>query len=208
MADETQTGLGPVATRVIFENDDVKVWEMELAPGELCAMHRHTMDYVLYILEGAPLGVESPDGKPFPLKMKPRATYFIPAGGVESARNIGQSRFREVLIEIKRPARADANPPGFCASEAVAGQEPAPGALTILENERMRVSELTLAPGARTEPRRFPHDAVLYVAEGSGVTPRGEIEPAGGVRWIARGASEEFVNGGASRYRHVMVELR
>jgi len=209
MAQETQAGLGPVATRVIFENGDVKVWEMDLAPGELCAMHRHTMDYVLYILEGAPIGVESPDGKPFTLRMKPRATYFIPAGGVESARNVGQSRFREVLVEIKRPARADANPSGFCASEAVAGQEPAPGAITILENERVRVSELTLAPGARTEPRRFSHDAVLYVAEGSSVTPGGEGEPAAGsVRWIARGASEAFANGNAGRYRHVMVELR
>ncbi len=209
MADETQTDLGPVATRVIFENDDVKVWEMDLAPGELCRMHRHTMDYVLYILEGAPVGVESPGGEPFTLKMKPRATYFIPGGGVESARNVGQSRFHEVLIEIKRPARTDANPSGFCGSEAVAGHEPAPGAITILENERIRVIELTLEPGTQTEPRRLSHDAVLYVAEGTGARAGGEGEPAAGaVRWLSRGASENFVNAGAGRYRHVMVELR
>src|SRR5262245_15041846 len=33
--------LGDVATRVLFENAWVKVWEMTLAPGEISALHRH-----------------------------------------------------------------------------------------------------------------------------------------------------------------------
>jgi len=44
---------GPVATRMIFDNDDVRVWEMDLAPGGVCGLHHHTMDYVLFILSGA-----------------------------------------------------------------------------------------------------------------------------------------------------------
>ncbi|HKM99636.1 MAG TPA: hypothetical protein VJX23_03915 [Candidatus Binataceae bacterium] len=38
--------LGPVATRVAFENDDVRVWEMDLKPGEVCGLHHHTLEYV------------------------------------------------------------------------------------------------------------------------------------------------------------------
>ena len=33
---------GPVATRMIFDNDDVRVWEMDLAPGAVCGLHHHT----------------------------------------------------------------------------------------------------------------------------------------------------------------------
>ena len=40
-----QTGeYGPVATRMIFDNDDVRVWEMDLAPGAVCGLHHHTLD--------------------------------------------------------------------------------------------------------------------------------------------------------------------
>ena len=44
--------LGDVATRLLFENDRVRVWEMDLAPGERSATHRHDLDYVLVQLEG------------------------------------------------------------------------------------------------------------------------------------------------------------
>ncbi|HYA36058.1 MAG TPA: hypothetical protein VEF03_10580, partial [Candidatus Binataceae bacterium] len=119
--------LGPVATRVLFENDDVKVWEMDLKPGEVCGLHRHTMDYVLFILEGANLGVESPGSKPFRFDVTARATYFVPSGGVESAHNVGDTRFFEALFEIKRKARPGAEHLGFVGCEAVAGKDPQPG---------------------------------------------------------------------------------
>jgi hypothetical protein len=50
---------GPVATRMIFDNDDVRVWEMDLAPGAVCGLHHHTLDYVLFILSGANVGAQS-----------------------------------------------------------------------------------------------------------------------------------------------------
>ena len=31
---ETERKLGGIATRVLLENDRVKIWEMDLAPGE------------------------------------------------------------------------------------------------------------------------------------------------------------------------------
>src|SRR5487761_1824340 len=61
--------LGPVATRTLFENDDVRVWEMDLQPGEVCGLHHHTLDYVLFILSSASVGAlrrgeNPPGGKP------------------------------------------------------------------------------------------------------------------------------------------------
>ena len=39
--------LGNVANRLLFENERVKVWEMDLAPGESSDFHEHTLPYVL-----------------------------------------------------------------------------------------------------------------------------------------------------------------
>jgi hypothetical protein len=40
--------IGPPATRLLFENDDVKVWMMDVAPGETYPHHYHHYDYVLF----------------------------------------------------------------------------------------------------------------------------------------------------------------
>ena len=49
MAERT---LGDVATKVLFENDRVRVWEMRLAPGEDSPVHRHDLDYLLVQIDG------------------------------------------------------------------------------------------------------------------------------------------------------------
>jgi len=54
--------LGNVATRLLFENERVKVWEMLLEPGESSDLHRHGLDYVLCILEGTSIDADRPDG--------------------------------------------------------------------------------------------------------------------------------------------------
>lgn len=211
--------LGPVATRVLFENDDVKVWEMDLAPGEVCGLHRHTMDYILYILEGANLGVESPGRKPYSFNVKARGTYFVPAGGVESAHNLGSTRFHEALVELKRKPRPGAERLGFAGCEAVAGKEPEPGEIAILDNDRARVSETTLAPGGESGAKHYSHDAVMFVAEGGRLkiaeaadgggerVREEELEP-NSVMWLPRGARRNFVNASTARWRHLMVELK
>jgi mannose-6-phosphate isomerase-like protein (cupin superfamily) len=221
---EAQTAqYGPVATRVRFENDEVKVWEMDLAPAEVCGLHHHTLDYVLYILEGARVGVESPGRRPYSFVTQSRCAYYVPAGGIESAHNVDPAhRFFEALFELKRPRRQGRAQPGYAASEALAGCAPGSGTLNVLENDRVRVIESTLAPGASNLLVRGGHDAVLYVAEGGTIRlsehPRdGEsggasaeqiVFKAGDVRWLPRGAVREIANLGDSRFRAVCVEIK
>ena len=211
---------GPVATRMIFDNDDVRVWEMDLAAGAICGLHHHTMDYVLFILSGANVGAQAPGGRkmtPFPVKA--RATYFVPAGGIESAHNMGDTRFFEALFELKRPAKPGREKLGFVGCEAVAGKTPEPGTITILDNARVRVSETTLAPGDKSEVRRWSHDTAVYVAEGGPVKivervgdtderSREESHSAGAVLWLRKGTYRGLVNAGTQRYRQIAVELK
>ena len=54
----TERQLGDVGTRLVWENERVRIWEMVLAPGERSAVHEHTLDYLLIPLAGDRIGVE------------------------------------------------------------------------------------------------------------------------------------------------------
>jgi predicted metal-dependent enzyme (double-stranded beta helix superfamily) len=41
-----------VGTRLLFENEVVRVWEMKLAPGDASPAHRHRCDYVIAYASG------------------------------------------------------------------------------------------------------------------------------------------------------------
>ncbi|HEY6624298.1 MAG: hypothetical protein WB765_02130 [Acidimicrobiales bacterium] len=99
--------LGDIATRVLLENDRVKIWEMDLAPGEESAIHEHTMDYILVVIDGDRIaGVPEDDSAGLyneyvEVDVNPGDHFYIEKGGVETARNIGRKRYREIAIELK-----------------------------------------------------------------------------------------------------------
>ncbi len=99
MADRDQ--LGNVATRLLFENERVKVWEMLLEPGESSDLHRHELDYLLYILEGSSIDADRPNAESQRYPVHPGQLVWIARGGTERAVNRSATRFRELLVELK-----------------------------------------------------------------------------------------------------------
>jgi hypothetical protein len=99
--------LGNVATRILFDNERVRVWEMELAPAAKSDTHRHDLDYVLVQIEGDRIAaMPEPDSagayrEYIEGDVVPGKTRFIERGGIETAINIGTRRYREILIELK-----------------------------------------------------------------------------------------------------------
>ena len=100
MAEITEP-LGDVATKLLFENERVKIWEMLLEPGESSDLHRHGLDYVLCILEGTSIDADRPDGTSQRFPVEPGQVVFVPRGGTERAVNRSGTRFREILVELK-----------------------------------------------------------------------------------------------------------
>ncbi|MBV8296705.1 MAG: cupin [Acidimicrobiia bacterium] len=99
--------LGDVGTRLLFENDRVRVWELRLAPGEDSAAHRHDLDHLLIQLSGDRVAVipepdtEGPYKDYLEAEVIPGMTVFVARGGVETARNVGSQPYREIIIELK-----------------------------------------------------------------------------------------------------------
>ena len=67
-----------VGTKLLFENERVRVWDLQLAPGQSTGLHRHEHDY-LYVVIGdgrlqgaegergaATRGLEEQAGRPGP----------------------------------------------------------------------------------------------------------------------------------------------
>lgn len=102
-----QRVLGGVGTKVLMENDRVRIWEMRLDPGQESAVHRHDLDYVLVQIDGDRIaGVPEPDSEGqyneyIEADVVPGNAIYIGRGGVETARNTGQKQYYEILIELK-----------------------------------------------------------------------------------------------------------
>jgi hypothetical protein len=99
--------LGPVGTKVVFENDQVRVWVLRLAPGERSAIHQHDLDHLLIQIRGDRIAVEpeadaaGPHRDYMEADVIPGMVAHVPKGGIETAVNIGAEPYYEVIVELK-----------------------------------------------------------------------------------------------------------
>ena len=224
--------IGPPATRLLFENDDVKIWMMDVAPGETYPHHYHDYDYVLFYTTDvlATVHDEAPEdhttlwnarfdhgpqqsGGQQGIWTYTHSVFFIPGTGFLSPGfiNIGDTAMISPLIEVKRPRRADQEHIGFARSDALVGLTPN-GTAHLLENDRLRVWYTALAPGASGRSV-LQHASAVCVIEGGLL----EVESNGrrsmvelnsqSALWRDSG-ERQFSNVGATVYREISVELK
>jgi len=98
--------IGNVADHVLFEDENVRIWEMKLEPGEHSDLHRHDLEYYLVIFSGdlvAGIPPKATGMDPFVGKVPPKGnTVRVPKGGIEWALNVGKKTYHEILIELKK----------------------------------------------------------------------------------------------------------
>jgi mannose-6-phosphate isomerase-like protein (cupin superfamily) len=92
--------LGDVATKLLFENDEVKVWELLLEPGEASDPHHHHHPYFFVVIEGESIDADFPNGKSIQIPVEPNKVIFVPGGNTETAVNRSRVRYREILVEL------------------------------------------------------------------------------------------------------------
>lgn len=94
-----------VGTKLLAENDEVRVWETVLEPGERCRFHRHRCNYMWLIHEPARLRVRTLEDTVEDYEHLAGEVTFISVTEAEDVvhdlTNIDERRFRATIIELK-----------------------------------------------------------------------------------------------------------
>jgi beta-alanine degradation protein BauB len=96
---------GPVGTSIVFENDLVRVWEVLLEPGEKQELHQHELPYVIVAIESGNNRITNVEGETRDTEERPGHVVYQNPGQIHELHNIGTTRYRNRLIEIKQPGR-------------------------------------------------------------------------------------------------------
>jgi hypothetical protein len=95
-----------VGTRVLFENERVRIWDLALAPGESLAKHIHRNDYFFIVVSGGLIRFADPDNPADynDVQFEDDQVEFldIGAGKVDNRlTNIGPKPHRNFVVELK-----------------------------------------------------------------------------------------------------------
>lgn len=93
-----------VGSKLLFENDRVRVWDLRLEPGESTGLHRHTSDYLYVVIGDGALQTAYADGsRDEPRQMKDGEVRFRAIEGetVHEAINVGEGPWRNIVVELK-----------------------------------------------------------------------------------------------------------
>ena len=93
-----------VGTKLLFENDRVRVWDFRLAPGEQMPLHRHTTDFLYVVIGDGELQTLFPDGTADPPRtMADGDVRFreVADESVHAAKNVGSMPWRNIVVELK-----------------------------------------------------------------------------------------------------------
>ena len=97
---QDQVKVAPNNTKVLLENDRVRVLDVQTKPGEKLAMHSHPA-YLVYSLSTSKAKFTSPDGKTTEGELKAGAVNWHEAE-THAVENVGTTDSHVLVIELKK----------------------------------------------------------------------------------------------------------
>jgi quercetin dioxygenase-like cupin family protein len=192
---------------VLFENESIRAFKVEVAPQTATLVHRHRHDYFSVSLGAAHISNEVVGKPAVEVNLGDGDTRFVAGNFAHVARNLSDKPFRNVTIEL---LQATSHWP------EEAGEKSFPGGHSkiLFVKDGVRVSEVNLEPAA-VVPIHHHDGPHLLVAvsdldlrsdvEGSGPTP-GKFK-AGDIKWVPGGYTHTLTNVGKSPARFVTLEF-
>lgn len=99
MTDNVQVG-----TRLLFENDRIRVWDITLEPGERLELHRHRTSYFYRCEAGGRLRVRTQDGESAEYDSPTDEVHFHEIGPddvvAHDLENVGETTVRFTTVEL------------------------------------------------------------------------------------------------------------
>ncbi len=90
----------PSVCKFLFENEETRVMEMTLQPGEEIPMHRHDWPHLVYVMEPGQMTSTGPDGSSRIAEARAGQVIWMDAKP-HALKNSGATVVRALLTEIK-----------------------------------------------------------------------------------------------------------
>ena len=186
--------------KLVFANEHVRYFDVELEPGYESRYHWHRADGVFVNISSSPTIAQDLDKEP--VRRGERAigeTYFIDYGVKPKAhrvRNPGTTPYHVVDAEIL----------GGCGAANPVAE--GPNQTLLIDNERVLVTRIILHPGESTE--LYSPCGMLVSVSGGSISLNGEsvdIEPAG-YQWRQQAETVKRVNTGKFVFHGVDIRLK
>ncbi len=206
-----------------FENQSVRVFNVEILPNTETQMHWHRHDYVAITLGSAEIVNSVKDKPPVSVKFQDGDTRFSPATFAHVVRVAGDQPFRNVTIEILEDATLrNATSPWDPAKNEDRGLETFPGGTQqiLFVKDAIRASVFELQPGAVVPMHHHtgPHLLVAVsdldirsdVQSDDKKGPQGPMPghfKSGDSKWLPGNYSHTLTNTGAKPAKFVTLEF-
>ena len=188
-----------------FENQYVRVFDVQVPPGDATLFHVHSNDYLFVSIGDATLKAEVMGAQPGDLIVKDGECRYSKAPITHRVTNVGQKLFRNITIEVLKS-------PGISAS---AQSNEVAGHSMVLDNERVHVERLVIEPG-KSIPMHSHSRSGLGVTvsaaeiqfESPGQKPRTVIFKPGGFQWLDAPVTHSMKNIGKTRFEAIHIDWK
>jgi len=192
----------------VFRNDLMTVLNVFIPPHRTSGFHRHVLDTVGVLITDTPRTGQIPGAEPTVTAPRPRGSVNFSAysrqENVHAVTVTGDGPFHNIVVELMRPSAGT-----FTPSTRGTGYE------LVLDNERVSVWHLVLAPGqeasaiTQTAPGlRIVVDGGELIESAPGKADRGMAPRSGEFFWQDAGATRAVRNVGTTRLELVELELK
>jgi quercetin dioxygenase-like cupin family protein len=189
-----------------FENEYVRVWDTMIPANDATMWHRHANDNVVITLGDANVRVETVGGAPVESQPKFGDVGFRKASYIHRTMSIGMTPFHNMAIEILKSPLPDA----MSKVKQMIGREP------VIDNDKVRVYRLSLAPGESTQihTHALPGLGIFLASAEIEMQTQGKDKvdrlkaTAGDVRWRPGAVTHSIKNVGQTRFEAVDIELK
>lgn len=95
------TAISPDLYRKLVDTLNIRMIEGVYKPGDSSIMHHHP-DFAMYVISGGTVELTTRDGAKQNIEFKKDMAVIMPAD-VHSAKNIGKTTLRLIVVEVNRP---------------------------------------------------------------------------------------------------------
>ncbi|MFI7134858.1 cupin domain-containing protein [Nonomuraea sp. NPDC050153] len=95
-----QGDIEQVGTKLLYQDDRVRLWLLELAPGEQTTIHQHPCDYVYVVVEGGQTETVNVDSTVIPGDDKIGDAVYHQAGLAHLLKNVGTTNYTNIIVEL------------------------------------------------------------------------------------------------------------